>query len=262
MTATVEGTKLDMLAEQEARLSEEVDAARARIAEYPAQLQEAREKSWYSSPRARPGSELNGEVAKITARERKDLAALNGLEGDLSAVRAVIATEAARLALEETAEARAQLEQLHAREEAVWTKAGVVFADLASIWNELTEIVEEESRVAAANRLEAPGILAIEPVPSNFKAFLSLLHVAATDPAVHAEPHVQELTETGIFGRRDEHGNALPGAYFDTRPAGTQTTEVRRRLDEHDRLFHLIPALAGIVRELQLSGRVPTIASE
>jgi hypothetical protein len=79
---------------------------------------------------------------------------------------------------------------------------------------------------------------------------------------VHAAPHVQELTETGIFGRRDEQGNALPGAYIDTRPVGTQTTEVRRRLDEHDRLFHLIPALGNIVRALQLSGRIPTITAE
>jgi len=85
----------------------------------------------------------------------------------------------------------------------------------------------------------------IEPVPSTFRAFLLLLHTAATDPAVHAAPHVQELTETGIFGRRDEHGNALAGAYFDTRPAGTKTTIVRRKLDEHDRLFHLIPALGA-----------------
>ena len=46
------------------------------------------------------------------------------------------------------------------------------------------------------------------------------------------------------------------------RPAETKTTIVRRRLDEHDRLFHLIPALGGIVHKLQLSGRVPTIASE
>jgi len=79
---------------------------------------------------------------------------------------------------------------------------------------------------------------------------------------VHAEPHVQELTETGIFGRRDEQGNALPGAYYDTRPDGTETTEVRHRLDEHDRLFHLIPVLGGVVRKLQLSGRIPTITSE
>ena len=102
----------------------------------------------------------------------------------------------------------------------------------------------------------------IEPVPSTFRAFLLLLHTAATDPAVHAAPHVQELTETGIFGRRYEHGNALAGAYFDTRPAGTKTTIVRRKLDEHDRLFHLIPALGSIVRSLQLSGRISTITDD
>jgi hypothetical protein len=33
------------------------------------------------------------------------------------------------------------------------------------------------------------------------------------------------------------------------------TTEVRRRLDAHDRLFHLIKPLGDVVLKLQLSGR-------
>jgi hypothetical protein len=255
--ATTERPKLDALRAKEAELVIEVDAARARIAEYPALLHGARSRAIYAKPNVRPGAELNGEVARLNAKEKKDLDGLRALEADLSACRGVLAIEAQRVTEEATAEARAVLEQMHAREEKVWQRAGDLLGDLAAVWNELVEIVEAESQVATANRLEAPGILAVEPVPADFKAFLSLLRVAATDPAVHAAPHVQELTETGIFGRRDSHGNALPGAYFDTRPAGTKTTIVRRKLDEHDRLFHLIPALGSIVRKLQLSGRVP-----
>jgi hypothetical protein len=109
---------------------------------------------------------------------------------------------------------------MHVKEEKAYQRAGELLSDLAAVWNELVEIVEEESQVATANRLDSPGILAVEPVPADFKAFLSLLRVAATDPAVHAAPHVQELTETGIFGRRDSDGNALPGARSLERAAG------------------------------------------
>jgi hypothetical protein len=100
------------------------------------------------------------------------------------------------------------------------------------------------------NRIEA-GILAVEPVPPTFKSFLDLLHVAATDPAVRAEPHVQAMTETGNYD-----------GVYKTRPAGLVTTEVRRRLDAHDRLFHLIKPLGDVVLKLQLSARIPTITSE
>jgi hypothetical protein len=34
----------------------------------------------------------------------------------------------------------------------------------------------------------------------------------------------------------------------------------RRKLDHGDRLFHLIPALGGIVRRLQLSSKIPSIS--
>src|SRR2546430_1781473 len=148
MTTTIERPKLEVLRAKEAELAIEVEAVRARIADYPDLLHDARSRAVYAKPNVRPAAELNGEVAKITARERKDVAALNGLQGDLSAVRSVINAEAARLAEEETAEARAQLEQLHKREEGVWTKAGELISALAGVWNELVEVVEEESRVA------------------------------------------------------------------------------------------------------------------
>jgi hypothetical protein len=201
--------------------------------------------------KARPGGELGGSVRTLIDKDRKDANALVGLEGDLSAVRWVIAEESERLALEATAEARAALALLHSKEEAIYQRGGEALATLSSVWNELVEIVEEESQVALANGLEVPGILAIEPVPSTFKAFLLLLHTAATDPTVHAPPHVQEMFETGNYD----------GTY-QTMPAGTKTTIVRRRLDHGDRLFHLIPSLGSIVRKMQLSGRIPTIAAE
>jgi hypothetical protein len=248
---------LDQLRAREAELVEKVDVTRSRLDEYPAKIAEENRELVYAGKR--PLTQLNSPLQKLRDAERKDATTLTTLGGELSAIRSVIAEESERLALEATAEARAALEVLHVKEEAAWQRGGELLGELAGAWNSLVEIVEEESQVATSNRLEAPGILAVEPVPSTFKAFLSLLHVAATDPAVHAEPHVQELSETGIFGRRDEQGNALPGAYYDTRPVGTQTTEVRRKLDEHDRLFHLIPDLRGIVARLTPSGRIPTI---
>jgi hypothetical protein len=259
MTVTVERTRLELLQEQEATLAEQVEQLIEKIAVYPEQIRAAREEAFYAKPSKRPLASLNSPLQKLIDAEKADVVKLNGLQADLAAVRNVIQQEDVRVREQETAGAREQLAKLHDKEEKVWQRAGELLGDLAAVWNELVEIVEEESQLAAANRLDGSGILAVEPVPSDFKAFLSLLHVAATDPAVHAAPHVQELTETGIFGRRDEHGNALTGAYFDTRPAGTQTTIVRRKLDEHDRLFHLIPALGSIVRKLQLSGRISTI---
>jgi hypothetical protein len=260
MTATIERTRLEALREREVELAAERDAVMNRLEGYPAAIAAEREQSWYSNQKNRPLAKLNSKLSKLIDADAKDAAALAGLNADLSAVRSLIEQEDAKVREQETAEVRAQLEQMHVKEENVYQRAGELLGDLAGAWNELVEIVEEESQVAAANRLEAPGILAIEPVPSTFKAFLLLLHTAATDPAVHAAPHVQELTDFGIFGRRDEHGNALPGAYYDSRPAGTKTTIVRRKLDENDRLFHLIEPLGSIVRKLQLSGRVSTIA--
>jgi hypothetical protein len=239
---------LDQLRVREAELAEQVEATRGRLSEYSTLIAEARREAVYAG-KARPGGELGGAVRTLIDKDRKDATALIGLEGDLSAVRSVIAEEAARQAEEATASARAQLAEFHVKEEAIYQRGGEAFAALASIWNELMEIAEEESRVAAANGLEPPGILSVEPVPSTFKSFLDLLYVAATDPTVHAPPHVQELTETGNYG-----------GVYETRPAGTKTTEVRRRLDHGDRLHGLIPDLRGIVQRLSLSGNIPTIS--
>ena len=90
-----------------------MDEARTRIALYPEQLHEARSRSIYAKPNVRPGAELNGEVARITAREKKDLASLNGLEGDLSAVRSVLAVEAQKESERIADTARRQLAERH-----------------------------------------------------------------------------------------------------------------------------------------------------
>jgi hypothetical protein len=268
--ATTQRPKLDVLRAKEADLAIEVDAARARIAEYPELLHDARSRAVYAKPNVRPGSELNGEVAKITAGERKDLAALNGLEGDLSAVRSVIAVEAERVAEEETAEARAQLAELHEKEEMTWKRAGKLLGDLASVWNAYVDLAEEEDRFATANGLEGSGVLAVEPTPATFKAFLLLLHQASTDETVRSEPHTEQLVDSGIYGRRDEHGNAfldkdgrdIGGAIYDSRVVGTRTIETRHRLDARDVLFNVVPDLRSVVRALSLSGCVPKFTAE
>jgi hypothetical protein len=110
--------------------------------------------------------------------------------------------------------------------------------------------------------LDGSGALAVIPAPASFRSFLLLLHTAATDPSVRAEPHEEALVDIGIFGRRDENGNDIGGPAYDVRPAGTRTVETRRRLDDQDRFYRLIPDLRSVVHKLQLRGRVPTIASE
>jgi hypothetical protein len=226
---------------KEAELVIEAEAVRTRIAEYPDLLHDARTRAVYAKPNVRPGSELNGEVAKITARERKDLAALNGLEGDLSAVRAVIATEAARVQEEETAEARAQLSALHEKEEATWKQAGELLGDLAEVWNAYTELTTQAGRFAHENGLNATEALAVSPAPASFRAWLLLLHQASTDADVRAEPFTEQLIDSGIF--RTESGELIA----DVRPAGTRQVEVRRKLDYGDRLYDLIPDLRNVV---------------
>ena len=96
----------------------------------------------------------------------------------------------------------------------------------------------------------------MEPTASTFKAFLLLLHRAATDPEVRLEPYEEQLIDAGTF--RTDHG----GVVYDVRPAGIRQVEVRRKLDYADRLHDLIPDLRSVVHKLQPSGRVPTIASE
>ena len=81
---------------------------------------------------------------------------------------------------------------------------------------------EQESRVAQESGLDGFGALAVTPAPLSFKAWLLLLHRAATDPEVRAEPYEEQLIDAGLFGNRDSDGNALPGVVYDVRPAGTR----------------------------------------
>jgi hypothetical protein len=261
MTATVEGTKLELLQAKEAELAIAVDEARARVAAYPDQLHEARSRAIYAKPNVRPGAELNSEVSKLNAKEKKDLDRLRALEADLAACRGVLAIEAQRVTEEATAEAREQLEQLHVREESVWSRGGELIGQLAGVWNDLVTVVEEESQLAAANGLDS-HIPAVEPVPANFKMFLSLLRVVALDPEVRAAPHSEQIVDSGIYGRRDAEGNSIGGATYDTRVVGTREIEVRRRLDRDDRLIHLVPDLRDVVRRIGPLGHVPTLTSE
>jgi hypothetical protein len=161
--------------------------------------------------------------------DAKDAAALAGLNADLSAVRNLIAQEDAKVREQETAEARAKLEQLHKQEEGAWTKAGEVFAELVGVWNELVEIIETEDRFVQANKLEGTDVLAVEPTPASFRAFLLLLLSAATDADVRSEPHTEQLVDSGVYGRRDSDGNDIGGSVYDTRIVGTRTRETRRR---------------------------------
>jgi hypothetical protein len=94
------------------------------------------------------------------------------------------------------------------------------------------------------------------------KAFLLLLHSAATDADVRSEPHTEQLVDSGIYGRRDSDGNDLGGAIYDTKVVGSRTIETRRRLDERDVLYYVVPDLRSVVRRLSLSGRVPKFTAE
>ena len=162
---------------------------------------------------------------------------------------------------EATAEARAQLEQMHVREEKVWQRAGELFGELAATWNDYIAVAEESDKRAGESGIGA-SILAVEPAPLSFRSFLLLLHTAATNEEVRAPAHEQQLSDSGIFGRRDDQGRDIGGAVYDVRPAGTKTIETRRRLDERDVLYRVVPDLRSVVHKLQLSGRVRTIASE
>ena len=99
----------------------------------------------------------------------------------------------------------------------------------------------------------------IEPAPSTFKAFLLLLLSAATDADVRSEPHTEQLVDSGVYGRRDSAGNDIGGSVYDTRIVGTRTRETRRRLDERDVLYHVVPDLRSVVGRLSLSGPRPQI---
>jgi len=194
--------------------------------------------------------------------EKADVAKLNGLQQDLNSLRNVIQQEDIKVREEATAEARRQLERMHEQEEAIWGDAGKLLHELATVWNAYTERAEGSSKFAHENGLDGLGALAVVPAPLSFKSWLLLLHRAATDPEVRADPFEGQLVDIGAFGRRDEQGNDIGGAVYDVRPAGTRTVETRRKLDYGDRLFHLTPDLRSVLHALQLSGHVPTIASE
>jgi DNA repair exonuclease SbcCD ATPase subunit len=251
MTATAERTRLETLREQEVKLAEQVEQLREKISTYPERIAKERESAWYAKPSKRPLAQFNSPLQKWLDDEKKDVATLNGLQQDLSAVRNVIQQEDVRVREQETEEARKKLGDLHTREEAVWQRAGERFGELAAAWNEYVALAEESSRFAYENGLDPTAALAVVPAPTSFRSWLLLLHTASTDAEVRAPDHVQELTETGNYN----------GTY-QTMPAGTKTTVVRRRLDHGDRLHSLIPDLRSVVHKLQLSGRVPTIASE
>jgi hypothetical protein len=258
---TKQKVDLGQLRAREAELAKKVEETRDRLSEYSTLIAEARREAVYAG-KARPGSELGGPVRKLTDKEKADATALIGLEGDLSAVRTVIAEEAARLAEEETREAREKLELLHEQESRIWGDAGRLLGELATVWNAYTELAEQESRLAQENGLGGATALSIAPAPQSFKAWLLLLHRVATDAEVRAEPITEQLIDSGVFGNRDSDGNALPGAFYDVRPAGTRQVDLRKKLDYGDRLIHVVPDLRNVVRALALSGHVPTITGE
>lgn len=258
--ATKTKVDLDELRAREAELAEKVEDKRTHLSEYPAKIAEANLELVYAGKR--PLTSLNSPLQKLRDAEKKDVTTLVTLEGELSAVRSVIAVEAARVAEEETAAARAQTKELHAKEEAIWRQAAELFSELAGAWNAYVTLAEEEDKFASVNRLEGPGVLAVEPAPLTFRSFLLLLLAASTDADVRAEPFTEQLADIGAFGRRDDQGNDIGGAVYEVRPAGTRQVEVRRKLDYADRLHDLIPDLRSVVHRLQLGGGVPTIASE
>ena len=85
---------------------------------------------------------------------------------------------------------------------------------------------------------------------------------AATDADVRSEPHTEQLVDSGVYGRRDSAGNDIGGSVYDTRIVGTRTRKTRRRLDERDVLYHVVPDLRSVVGRLSLSGRVPKFTAE
>jgi hypothetical protein len=248
MTTTTErSTKLELLRARETELAITVDEARSRIAEYPALLHDARSRAIYAKPNVRPGAELNSEVSKLNAKERKDVDGLRALEADLSACRGVIATEAARVHEEETAGARKALELLHEQEKGIWIKAGTLLGELATTWNAYVEQVEQSHQVTSANDLEGSDALAVSPGPNSFREFLDLLLTAATDETVRSEPYTEQLVDSGVYGRRGSNGEDLGGAVYDTKVVGTRTVDTRRRLDERDVLYRVVPDLRSVV---------------
>jgi hypothetical protein len=257
-------TLLERLQVKQVELTAEVEEARARVAEYPALLQEAREKSWYASPQRRPGTELNGEVRKLTDREQKDLAKMRSLEQDLSALNAVVNEEATREAERSLIEVRKRDNQERTRQRELIKQAGEQFAELFDTYDDLLAAAEDHARIRdearrtlPANLLayldsEGPALL-LSPMPTTFQAFTRMLHEAATNPELRSEPYVEPLIDAGVFST--ESGARV----YDVRTAGTRLVDTRKRLDDRSILIELVPDLRSSVRRVQLGGRIPTI---
>ncbi len=147
-------------------------------------------------------------------------------------------------------------QELHRREEEIWGRRRQAPGRAGDRLERVHRPGRTGERVAQESGLDGSGALAVTPAPLSFKAWLLLLHRAATDPEVRAEPYEEQLIDAGLFGNRDSDGNALPGVIYDVRPAGTREVDVRKKLDYGDRLHDLIPDLTPVVRALQLSGNV------
>jgi hypothetical protein len=76
--------------------------------------------------------------------------------------------------------------------------AGELFGELAATWNDYIAVAEESDKLAGESGIAA-GILAVEPAPMSFRSFLLLLHTAATDESVRAEPFEEQLSDIGVF---------------------------------------------------------------
>jgi hypothetical protein len=245
MTVTTQRTRLDALREQEASLAEQADQLLEKINTYPARIKAAREEAIFSKPNKRPLATLNSPLHRLLEAEKKDVVTHNGLQADLTAIRNVLAQEDAKVRDQEKIAARAQTQELRAREEAIWKQAGSVLEQLATCFNEYAEQVEEAHRFTSSHGLERSEALSVVPGVDSFKAFVDLLVTAALSDEVRAPDYEQPLIDSGVF--RGDHGTNV----YDVRPAGSKQVSVRKKLDERDILFHAVPALGGIVRKLR-----------
>jgi hypothetical protein len=224
------------LREREASLAAQLEDVRGRVAAYPELIQEARVQTVYAGPK-RPGGDLTGAVRKLSEKERKDVASLRELQGDLAAVRSVLEREAQREAEHALAHVRTQDEQYRAAQSDVLKRAGTAFVDLVRAWGEFCAQVEEhaQTRENAARSLppnlsqhllaeSAP--LLLTPTPKTFEAFVRMMTDATLDP-----------NKRGY--REGVEGGGV-------------------RLDLRQALVGLTPDLRGQVRRAELPGNLTT----
>jgi hypothetical protein len=226
---TAQRVNTDNLRAHEAEIEEQLDDVRARVASYPDLLHAARERAVYAGKR-RPGGDLTGEIRKLAEKERKDVASLRELQGELAAVQSVLAAEAQRQAEESLVEIREQDETFRERQTELVKEAGKVFASLVAIYNDLIESFEQHDQARDKVRRKLPpnlaevldaggSFLAVSPTPVTFVSFLRMLREAATDSNYRA----------GVAG------------------GGV-------RFDERDVLVRAVPDLRGKIRRAELSG--------